>query len=224
MTKDEARRKQFAEARAEIQACYLANAQAFDKAILALASTFLALSIGFIKDFVPLHLAVFLELLVFSWAALAGSILFTMGSFLLGQKSALTQLDYAEQYYLNEKSEYLNKRNRATRYAKRIDILSATLFGLAVVATIAFAILNLEGAKTVARQKHPAQGAFGKSMTPLPLAPAVGDSGIQTSVSPMPMTPVAPSTMPPTTSEGQSAAPQAPAPPTQQQSSEGSTN
>lgn len=221
MTDDEVRRRQFAEARAEIQECHVANAQAFDKAILTLSSAFLALSIGFVQDFVPLNLAVYLWLLVVSWIALTGSILFTMVSFLLGQKAALIQLEHAVQYYLNEKSEYLNKPNRATQAAKCTDRVSAVLFGLAVVATLAFVLLNLEGAKTVAKQKQQVSGTvLEKSMTPLPLTPAVDDGGVQTSVSPMPMTPAAPSTSP-TTNQGQN--PPQPTTSAQQSGKSGST-
>lgn len=179
MTQSDERKKLFAEARAELQARHLANSDAFDKAVLALSTVFLGLSLGFVKDFIPLHLAQWQWILVFSWAALAGSVILTVISFFVGQVAALTQLDHARQYYLEEKDEFLHKANRAAKAAECIDRLSGAFFVLAIIATVAFAVVNLEGANMASKNKFtqdltvkPTQDPLVKAAKPLPLTPA----------------------------------------------------
>jgi len=183
VTQSEERKKLFAEARAELQARHLANSDAFDKAVLALSTVFLGLSIGFLKDFIPLHLAQWQGVLVFSWLALVASVVLTVVSFFLGQQAALTQLEYAQQYYLEEKDEYLTKKNPQAIAAEWVDRVSAGAFVLAVVATVLFVVVNLEGAGMVSRNKAIQDATQTRAAKPLPLTPVSSSQPTGTSAS-----------------------------------------
>src|SRR6266404_4254675 len=80
-----------------------------DKSILTLSSGGLGLSIAFIKEIVPPGHIVVLCLLIISWALFVVSILSTLASFVLSTYAIDTQMEYAEEYYLNDKGEYFNK-------------------------------------------------------------------------------------------------------------------
>lgn len=120
-----------------------ATAEQLDKSILTLSSAGLGLSFALLKDIVPPERLVLSGVLFASWILFAAAILSTLVSFMLSQRAVDRQLENAEQYYLHEKNEYLNKPNPFADATKVCNIVSATAFVLAVVATIVFAVSNV---------------------------------------------------------------------------------
>lgn len=115
----------------------------FDKAVLTLSSGGLGLSLAFIKDIVPpAHLVCF-PLLIISWTLFGICILSTLTSFVLSQYAVDRQLDYAEEYYINNKPEYFNKKNAVADATKVSNIVSGGAFFVAVLLTIVFTSINL---------------------------------------------------------------------------------
>ncbi len=123
----------------------LSNSERLDNAILTLSTGALGLSLAFIKDIVPIKIAIYLWLLKTSWWLFGVSIVITLCSFVVSQLGINIQLKYAEEYYLNKKNEYLTKRNR---FAKATDVLnysSCAIFIMAIICTIIFVSLNIGG-------------------------------------------------------------------------------
>lgn len=119
------------------------NSQNFDKAILSLSSTTLAISLAFIKDIVGLNQANCLILLKFSWFSLVAAIIITVLSFLFSQAGINKQLEYAEQYYINQKDDYLTKKNPLKILSNFSGYFSAFFFIAGIVLTVIFVVSNI---------------------------------------------------------------------------------
>lgn len=117
----------------------------YDKQLLALSSGFLAVSLAFIKDVVPLKDAVFLYLLYSSFALLAACIMLVLFSY---QFSISGQLK-AKEYWENKKN---TGKEEAFPYGhatciKWLNRVSGVLFGIGVLSIVFFVILNISEAK-----------------------------------------------------------------------------
>ncbi len=124
----------------------LSNAEAFDKAILTYSSGALALSLGFLKDFVPLDHASGPYLLFSSWAMFAAAIVATIISYQVSQVGISRQVRLAERYYLEQEEKALNEKNRAAICTDWLNRISGGLFSLGVVITTVFVAVNLKEA------------------------------------------------------------------------------
>lgn len=143
---DEERKKReelYAETRKDLLTRQLSNSERFDGAILTLSTAALGLSLAFIKDVVSFEKAQVTEWLIVSWWLFGCAIVSTLLSFIASQLGIRKQLRYAEKYYLNEKIEYLNKRNIPARATDFLNYASAILFVVALVCTIIFVSENL---------------------------------------------------------------------------------
>jgi hypothetical protein len=121
------------------------NFEKFDQAILTLSSGGLGLSIAFIKSFIPDlcgHICLLIILLL-SWILFAGALLSTMMSFRSGKESIDEQLANAEKYYLEGRTEFLNRHNPFTVETARYNKISFGLFILAVILTLVFVSICL---------------------------------------------------------------------------------
>jgi hypothetical protein len=129
--------------REELIASNRISSEQFDKAILTLSAGGLGLSVGFVKDIAPVEQVLFLSILICSWALFCASILITLTSFVLSQISVERQLEYAKEYYLNDKPEFQNKVNPYTRATRLTNIISGIFFVSAAVLTVWFASANI---------------------------------------------------------------------------------
>ncbi|MFW3176907.1 hypothetical protein EX530_20205 [Xanthomonas phaseoli] len=127
---------------AELFKRQLSNCENFDKAILTYASGALALSLGFLKDFVPLNKAAASVLLHLSWAAFAACIVVTVASYLISQQAIKRQLKIAERYYIKREENAFSEPNLAAHATEWCNIASGVLFCGAVVLTTIFVSLN----------------------------------------------------------------------------------
>jgi hypothetical protein len=121
----------------------LSNSGKYDNAILTLSTGALAISLAFIKDIVPLKEAQGICLLKTSWWLFGFSIVSTRASFVASSLAINRQLKYAEEYYLNRKDEYLEKRNYLAVMTNFLNYSSGILFIAAIIFTIIFISSNL---------------------------------------------------------------------------------
>jgi hypothetical protein len=140
--------KLYAEYRGRLEAQLQAAYDQFDKAILTLSGGALALSIGFIKDVVPLSRALWKPLLVTSWLGFALAVLLTVVSFQVSQRAYEFQIDCAQDYYVNNRVDALKRRNHYSVCVRRLNIVAIVTFMLAVVLTICFVAENAMAGKS----------------------------------------------------------------------------
>lgn len=171
------------EYRAELFRRQLSNAENFDKAILTYATGALALSLGFLKDYVPISKASCPFLLYASWTMFALCIMSTIVSYLIGQHAISKQYEIADNFYKSQEQEPVMVRNHATIYAERCNTTSGVLFCLAVATTTLFVFFNLKVAdmsskdlpesvqRIIDGQTRIIRSATPPPMTNIPIAP-----------------------------------------------------
>lgn len=86
---------------AEIHKCEVSSSENFDKSILTMSSTGLAISIGFLKDFVLIQSATAPWMLYGSWGRFTLATCSTMVSFLASSKALSVQKNTAYRYYID---------------------------------------------------------------------------------------------------------------------------
>jgi len=139
---DDARRRQ------------LSSSENFDKAILTYSSGGLALSLAFLKDFIPIRTASMPFLLYGSWALFVLSTALTTVSFLVSYKAQTLSIQYAEKYYLKGDERYLNRQSWCDRCTKWFNLISGLAFILALGFTSVFVAINLNKADQMAGSKE----------------------------------------------------------------------
>lgn len=143
----------YAETRKDLLTRQLSNSERYDGAILTLSTAALGISLGFVKDIVPVFDAKCLVLLTASWWLFGLAIISTLTSFLVSQLGIKTQLEYAKKYYLDGKVEYLTKKNCPAKATDVINYISGFIFVIAIVLTILFVSTNLGGNTAMAEDK-----------------------------------------------------------------------
>ncbi len=112
----------------EISKRQLSNNEAFDKAILSLSSAGLALSLTFFNFIVPVEKAVAIHIVEIAWVLFLAAIISTLFSFITSQRALKIELDYAEKYYLEDRDDYENKNNPASKLTEILNMLGALFF------------------------------------------------------------------------------------------------
>jgi hypothetical protein len=90
------------------------NSEAYDKAILTLASALLALSVTFIKDLLPSSPINHVWLLYGSWIVLTAAIIGTVLSFRISDAALAKQLDQIDRYYAHKDDTALARTGLAS--------------------------------------------------------------------------------------------------------------
>ena len=112
----------------------------YDAILTTLGSAFLALSVTFLKDVVPLAEAQWMWVLYLSWASFAGTIMVTVAS--LGMSS------YAVSWHVRRLSptefapQGLEKENPWNKAIKHLNLFAGGAFLLGVLCTVVFAVSN----------------------------------------------------------------------------------
>ena len=147
----EERKKIYSSTKQDLLTRNLSNSEKYDNAILTLSSGILAISLAFIKDIVPLDKAFYIFLLIASWCLFGAAIVSTLVSFVLSQIAIKRQLEYAGKYYLENKEEYLTKKNRPAFLTDVVNYISGILFIFGIVTTIIFVSLNIQGGSNMTK-------------------------------------------------------------------------
>lgn len=137
-------RKVYADHVAEINKREVSSWENFDKAVLTFSSAGLALSVGFLKDFVPIQMSSAGWTLYASWALFTVATCATTLSFLVSGRALDAQKQRAHDYYIEGDEHALERRNRWDISTSVLNHTAATAFLLAMVLSVVFLSLNLE--------------------------------------------------------------------------------
>jgi hypothetical protein len=124
----------------------LSSSENLDKTILTYSSGGLALSLTFLKDFVPIQEATAGWLLYSSWGLFILATALTTFSFWASYQAQTKSIQYAEQYYKHGKPEYQDKQSFYNRITKYINAVSGLAFIAALIFTFFFVFFNLDKA------------------------------------------------------------------------------
>lgn len=129
---------------AEVHKRELSSSENFDKSVLTFSSAGLALSVGFLKDFVPIRLAAVPWALYTSWILFTLATCATMLSFLVSSRALAEQKNLAYVYYVERDESAFQRDNRWDRLTRLLNYISGGSFLLAMVLTVVFISINLE--------------------------------------------------------------------------------
>lgn len=129
---------------AEVHKREVSSSENFDKSVLTFSSAGLALSIGFLKDFVPITIATAPWTLYGSWILSALATCTTMGSFLASSQALAMQKELAYTYYIERDDDAFTRANPWDRRTRILNYMSGGAFLLAMVLSVAFISINLE--------------------------------------------------------------------------------
>lgn len=135
-----------------------------DELIIALSSAFLALSIGFIKEIVPLERSILMPVLVISWISFFAATAVNFFSHTLARQANENQIECARLYFLEGRSKYVNPEiNKATRATELWNRWAAILLMMGLVLTLIFVSVNVlreQSYQTIKKKESvPAQAA-----------------------------------------------------------------
>ena len=138
------RRAVFAQANAHLLGLRQSSLEKSDDLVIALSSTFLALSIGFIKEVVPLERSTLMPVLLVSWFCFFAAMAVNFFSHSLARQANENQIECARLYYLEGRKKYLSPGiNRATRATEIFNRSAASLLMVGLVLTLLFVSINV---------------------------------------------------------------------------------
>lgn len=152
-TPEELRRIQHFDIKAEVEKRLVANAENLDKAILTYSSGGLALSLGFLKDFVAVSEASLPILLYSSWALFVLAVTITLVSYLTSQFAQHRQLSISVRYNLQMEDAALNETNWPARLTEWASYLAGLAFILALASSTLFVAINLSKGSKMTEKK-----------------------------------------------------------------------
>jgi hypothetical protein len=129
---------------AEVHKREVSSSENFDKSVLTFSSAGLALSIGFLKDFVPIQIATAPWTLYGSWILFTLATCATMGSFLASSQALAVQKELAYTYYIERDDGAFTRANPWDRRTRTLNYVSGGAFLLAMVLSVAFISINLK--------------------------------------------------------------------------------
>ena len=130
--------------------CEKESSQQFDKAILALASGALGLSLAFIYKIAPNPDKSTLYLLIIAWGLFSASMLSTLISFLTSQYACRRQITILENQFSNETK---NDKNILSTITAVLNFLAIFLLILGIVFLIAFSAININNREAITMSK-----------------------------------------------------------------------
>jgi hypothetical protein len=145
-------KKLLADITAEIRKRQVSSSENFDKSVLTLSSGGLAVSLGFLKDFVPVAQSLWPLTLYLSWIGLTAATVVTMLSFLASARAQEYQQATAEAYYLRRDESRIN-RNPWDRVVTWMNRTSGASFILGVILTTLFVAINLQRAQDMKKER-----------------------------------------------------------------------
>lgn len=151
--------------------------ESFDRNMLTLSSGALGLSLGFIKDVVPIGKTVFVPWLFTSWTAFALCILVTLLSFRISIVALEKTIPHLRKYYLENQPDSFDKHLESF-WTKAVDwcaYLGIFFFFMGLLSTMVFVTANIREANRVNKQEPTKgvptasceKGAKPSAMTPL---------------------------------------------------------
>jgi hypothetical protein len=121
----------------------LSNNENYDKTILTLSSSGLALSLTAIKFAIPLATAKYLFLLQSSWWLFGATILIAIIAYPISNVALNKQLENAEDYYARGIEDAFSRKNWYSIINDQLNIVAGLAFIIATAAIIAFVTFNI---------------------------------------------------------------------------------
>lgn len=121
----------------------LSNTENYDKSILTLSSSGLAISLTFFKFVVPLEGADFVWLIKASWICFLVSIIISLVAYLVSNRAITKQLSIAESYYIDGNHSAPSQKNLWSKLNDWLNRIVGLIFGVAITAVVLFVILNI---------------------------------------------------------------------------------
>lgn len=147
----------------------LSNSENLDKSVLTYSSAGFALSLGFLKDFVPISKAAVPFALYGSWIFFNLAIVLTIASLIMSQLGLRRQLALAHEYYIERNAAAFDQKNGWQNAVTNTNYAAGFSFVLAVMLTTMFVSFNLEKAGIMTEKTHRTQdGAMVPSMQRVP--------------------------------------------------------
>ena len=122
----------------------LSNTENYDKAILALSSSSLALSLTAIKFIVPIQTAIYLVLLKSAWVLLLASVICSLVAYLVGNKALSSQLVNARDYYKHGIEDAFSRKNWFSVANSYLNLVTGFAFSTALCLIVIFISINVE--------------------------------------------------------------------------------
>lgn len=145
---------------AEIHKREVSSSENFDKSVLTFSSAGLALSVGFLKDFVPIQFAIAPWTLYWSWILFTLATCATMLSFLVSSRALAQQKTLAYAYYIERDDAAFTRANPWNRGNTALNYTSGVAFLVAMILSVVFISLNLErGSALKNLNSQPASGS-----------------------------------------------------------------
>ena len=125
----------------------ISNAENLDKSVLTYSGAGLGLSLGFLKDFIPIQEAKFAWALYCSWIAFTVAMVLVIASYVISQIVIEVQFERAERYYEDGEEAVRNECTTTEKIAQHLNgWIYATAFAIGLSLTIFFVSVNLNGA------------------------------------------------------------------------------
>ncbi len=142
--------------RDEVHKRQLSNTENYDKSILTLSSSGLAISLTFLKLIIPLEKAQYLWMINASWVLFLISIFCSLVAYLVSNSALDAQLSIAEKYYIQNEKSAFNTKNNLSKINDIINIFVGIFFVFALTFTVIFVIVNInsEGIPKMSKSKE----------------------------------------------------------------------
>lgn len=134
-----------------------------DELTIALSSAFLALSIGFIKEIVPLERSILMWVLVTSWICFFGATAVNFFSHSIARRAIENNRECNQRYHLEGRVKYIKPEfNKATRATEKFNNSAAILLGVGLVLTLIFVSVNVVREQSYQVKKESKSGQSSK--------------------------------------------------------------
>ncbi|AON53122.1 hypothetical protein [Herbaspirillum seropedicae] len=147
-------RKTFEDLSAEARKRQLSSSENFDKSILTYSASGLALSLTFLKDFIPITKAEWAWTLYGSWVFFVLSIILTTFSFAISYRVQEDAIEIYYKYYIEREESYLGKQSPYEKLLKWFNRISSYTFIAAIVTSAWFIGFNLRTASELQEKKN----------------------------------------------------------------------
>ncbi|MFM0010985.1 hypothetical protein [Paraburkholderia sediminicola] len=147
--------------RDDLRKRHISNAENLDKSVLTYSGAGLGLSLGFLKDFIPIREAKFAWALYGSWIAFFLAMVLVIVSYVVSQMAIEVQLERAERYYEDRQEGARDECTKTEKFAQHLNgWIYATAFGVGLSLTILFVSVNLNGANMANKNEKGGNWAF----------------------------------------------------------------
>ncbi|MBU9344511.1 hypothetical protein KTE11_07225 [Burkholderia multivorans] len=147
--------------RDDLRKRHISNAENLDKSVLTYSGAGLALSLGFLKDFIPIREARFAWALYGSWIAFTVAMVLVIVSYVVSQMVINFQLDRAHRYYDEHEEDALDECTKIDLVAQHLNgWIYAAAFAVGLSLTILFVSVNLSGANMANKSEKNGNWAF----------------------------------------------------------------